>query len=366
MVCPLPGQSSPVTSVPSPHSDHSEDLPLLVGVDAGGTTTRAVVATSTGERLGQFRAGGANPNSHGPEKASTQLSEAVAGALGRAGSGAGAAVTACVVGLAGVSGLRDQRVRTLMHAALVHAGVAVEAVFTGDDEVAFASGTPAPNGTVLIAGTGAIATRVEGRARTRTADGMGWLLGDAGSAFWIGRRAAEETVRQISRGGELGPLARTVTLRVFPNGPPLEEAAGRPDEYARALARELTAAPPIALAELAPLVGRAHEEGDPAAEEIVLTAAEHLARSVHGVRDPGERSPVVLTGGVLSGPTPVRAELVRRLASGPAGTEVVPAGCTAGGAAWLAALRAGVDESDRALHSTFTLTGAPDRTGSLG
>ena len=350
-----------MTSVLSSCSEHTESGPLLVGVDAGGTTTRALITTSDGARLGQFRAGGANPNSHGPQKASAQLAAAVAGALDRAGPGSGTAVAACVVGLAGVSGLRDRNVRTLMHSALARAGVKVEAVFVGDDEVAFASGTPVPDGTVLIAGTGAIATRVEARARVRSADGMGWLLGDAGSAFWIGRRAAKEAVQQIARGGELGPLTRAVSHRVLPKGCSVEEGAHRPDECARALARELTAASPLTLAELAPLVGRAHEEGDPAAVAIVTTAAEHLACSVHKMREPEERSPVVLTGGVLSGSTPVREELVRRLSRGPAGTEVVSAGCTAGGAAWLAALGSGADENDRALHAAFTLTGPQNR-----
>lgn len=355
-----------MTLAHSPGSAQAGRVPLLVGVDAGGTTTRAVVTTMSGQRLGRARSGGANPNSHGPQRAAARLTEAVTGALDRAGPGAGAAVTACVVGLAGVSGLRDENVRALMHSALARTGVVVQAVFTGDDEVAFASGTPAPDGTVLVAGTGAIAARVEGRSRTRTADGMGWLLGDAGSAFWIGRRAAKEAVRQVSRGGELGPLARAVTLRALPRGWPVGEGRHRPEEYARVLARELTANPPIALAELAPLVTHAHREGDPAAERIVAAAVEHLARSVHRVRDPRETSPVVLTGGVLSGSTPVREELVARLASDSAGTEVAMAGCTAGGAAWLAALRAGAAEDDHALHAVFTRAGARDRPGSPG
>src|SRR5699024_12610057 len=157
------------TPVLSSCFEHTESGPLLVGVDAGGTTTRALITTSDGARLGQFRAGGANPNSHGPKKASAQLAEAVAGALDRAGPGSGTAVAACVVGLAGVSGLRDENVRTLMHSALARAGVKVEAVFVGDDQVAFASGAPAPDGTVLVAGTGAGATRVDARPRERAA-----------------------------------------------------------------------------------------------------------------------------------------------------------------------------------------------------
>ncbi|EWM14400.1 hypothetical protein [Kutzneria sp. 744] len=55
----------------------------LVGVDAGGTTTRALVADLTGARVGTGRAGGANPNSHPPEVAAEQVAAAIAAALAR-------------------------------------------------------------------------------------------------------------------------------------------------------------------------------------------------------------------------------------------------------------------------------------------
>jgi len=334
-----------------------------LGVDAGGTTTRALVATLSGERLGQARSEGANPNAHGVDRAADRLAEAVAAALDRAGPGARDAVAAGVVGLAGVSALRDATVRARMDRALSEAGLGSgRGFFTGDDEVAFASGTPSPHGTVLIAGTGAIAARIDGRRRTRSADGMGWLLGDEGSAFWMGHQAAKETARQLARGGELGPLARAVAERVVPGLRPVDgEDPLLPQEHARGFARTLSAAPAIMLAALAPLVSEAHVLGDPAAEVIVDAAAGHLAHSVHQVRNPGERLPVVLAGGVLSRSQPVCSALTRKLTLGTAGSEIVPAGCTVGGAAWLAALRAGATDGDHALHRAFTRVG-PDAT----
>lgn len=328
------------------------DGPLVLGVDAGGTKTRALVTTLSGQRLGEAFSEGANPNSHGVELAAQRLSEAVTGALDRAGPGARRALTATAIGLAGVSALADTPVRTRMHAALSRAGVGAEAVFTGDDEVAFASGTCEPDGVALIAGTGAIAARMRGRARTGVADGLGWLVGDAGSGFWIGHRAARASARQLTAGHEPGPLARAVAAQALPEGNTLP-----PRERARALARVLTAAPPIGLARLAPLVSRAHEQGDPLATRIVARAAEHLADSVRAVRERTERTPVVLAGGVLSRSGPVRAALVQELSPE---APVVTAGCTAGGAAWMAALRAGLAADDRDAHASFTL---PDPSG---
>lgn len=324
---------------------HSPE-PLVLGVDAGGTKTRALVTTLSGHRLGEAFTQGANPNSHGIDLACQRLTEAVAGALDRAGPDARRALAATTIGLAGVSALAEEPVRARMHAALTRAGLETEAVFTGDDEVAFASGTCEPDGVVLIAGTGAIAARIQDRARTEAADGLGWLVGDAGSGFWIGHRAARASARQLMAGHEPGPLTRAVLAHALPEGQDLA-----PRERARALARTLTAAPPIDLAELAPLVSRACEQGDAWATDIVARAARYLADSVRTVRESAERTPVVLTGGVLTRSSPVHAALVRELSPE---APVVTAGCTAGGAAWTAALRAGLSAEDRHAHGVFT------------
>lgn len=333
-------------------SSHSPGpAPLVLGVDAGGTKTRALVTTLSGRRLGKAFAEGANPNSHGVDLAAQRLTEAVTTALDRAGPDARRALAATAIGLAGVSALAEEPVRARMHTALTRAGVETGAVFTGDDEVAFASGTCEPDGVVLIAGTGAIAARIRARTRTGVADGLGWLVGDAGSGFWIGHRAARASARQLMAGHEAGPLARAVLSHALPEGEDLV-----PRERARALARALTAAPPIDLAQLAPLVSRAFEQGDASATHIVARAAEHLADSVRSVRDPGEPTPVVLAGGVLARSGPVRAALVRELSPE---APVVTAGCTVGGAAWTAALRAGLPAQDRHTHAAFTRPTTP-------
>jgi N-acetylglucosamine kinase-like BadF-type ATPase len=56
------------------------------------------------------------------------------------------------------------------------------------------------------------------------------------------------------------------------------------------------AAPPIALARLAPLVSVAARAGDAAAGTIVSAAATALAADVHAIRRPEECTPIVLAG----------------------------------------------------------------------
>src|SRR5690606_12073636 len=72
----------------------------------------------------------------------------------------------------------------------------------------FASGTPRQRGYVLVSGTGAAALRVENDRVAAAADGLGWLLGDAGSGFWIGHRAVRAALGGMSGHGPATVMSR--------------------------------------------------------------------------------------------------------------------------------------------------------------
>ncbi|MFJ4104613.1 N-acetylglucosamine kinase [Amycolatopsis japonica] len=301
----------------------------VVGVDAGGTSTRAIVVDASGAVLGTGRADGANPNSHPPHTAASRIASAITGALGGLDP---AATAACVVGMAGVSKLSDPSIAEIFEAAWKDAGIGPVRTVP-DPEVAYASATSSPDGSVLVAGTGSIAGRIRGRRMVSTVGGYGWLLGDEGSAYWLGREAVRSTLDVLGRGGEPGPLARAVLTEAL--GPSAVDPAARASLW-RALITSANAEAPIRLARFAPFVSEAYREGDPAADEITTRAAALLVTNVMTARDPGERTPIVLVGGVLSpeGPvgTKVRAEL--------AGLEVLTSTDGVLGAAWLAAVDA--------------------------
>ena len=78
---------------------------LLVAVDAGGSSTRAVVVDSTGHCLGLGTAGSGNPVSSGPEG----VERALAGAVRQATASAGvlpSAVAGAAVAMAGARSVR--------------------------------------------------------------------------------------------------------------------------------------------------------------------------------------------------------------------------------------------------------------------
>ncbi|GLX02327.1 BadF/BadG/BcrA/BcrD ATPase family protein [Microtetraspora sp. NBRC 16547] len=277
---------------------------LVIGLDIGGTSSRALVSTLTGIPVGYGRAGAGNPVSRPPEAAAAAMLSALRQAL--AGLDA-AEVRAGVLGLAGRGRLADARVGAIFQRAWEDAGLRCPMRVVGDVLVAFASGSGDPAGTVLVSGTGAVAAEIRDGRVHRTADGLGWLLGDEGSAFWLGREAVRRVTRDIYADRQTGPLATLVTRHLL--GP--DGLTGDRGEDADAVVTASYALVPRALARLAPLVSQAAAE-DPLARDIVQDAAARLAGSVAEIRDAASENPIVLSGGVLTSGGPVTAA-VRRL-----------------------------------------------------
>jgi N-acetylglucosamine kinase-like BadF-type ATPase len=145
---------------------------------------------------GRSIAAAGNPVSH-PDGAAAASSAALRAALARVDPGQ---VEASVIGVAGVSALRTPPVAARFGRVWADAGLRCDPGYATDLEVAFAAGTPGPDGSVLVAGTGATAGAVTDRRLTRTADGHGWLLGDDGPGFWLGREAVRAALRPRRRG----------------------------------------------------------------------------------------------------------------------------------------------------------------------
>ncbi|ACZ84875.1 N-acetylglucosamine kinase [Streptosporangium roseum] len=346
----------------------------VLGLDVGGTSSRALLLDASGRRIGYGRAPGGNPAAHGTGTAAANIRQALEPALLGVDP---AEVVGAVVGMAGVGAL-DRAVFDRMWAS---AGLRCVPAVTGDLGVAFAAGTAEPRGTVLIAGTGAIAARIEDGEPVAVSDGLGWLLGDQGSGFWLGREAARAAVRGLSRGESDGLLTRLVAEEIRdsdgrdgPDGRGVQDsrdghdvrdgrdvqdgrdgrdgrAAGWPPVDGRAEAIRLVVHAqghsPLELARLAPLVSRAAAAGDPDALKIVATAAGLLCATVAEVRQEGEDTPIVLAGSVLTSEGPVCSAVRDGL-----GAPTALAGDGAAAAAWLAAKEAfGLDrEAAARLH----------------
>ena len=284
--------------------------------------------------------------------------------------------------------------RTALTAALDRLGIPLPPITIHSDiEAAFASapGHPA-DGLALIAGTGSVAARVQNRALVATSGGDGWLLGDDGSGFWIGRRAVRAALRAADgrdvptslvtlvgralgvpegvlpssgwentpdgEGEPTGNATRQASPKVPPSAepgptpqpdnagdppaetppPPLRWGLSQRAAYRAHLLPAVMERRPTDLAAHAPLVTRAAEAGDEVARRILQEAAAALVETVVALAPaPGE--PLVVTGGLLAPDGPLLAPLADRLA--PLGLAISPVTDGSAGAVALARIAVG-------------------------
>jgi glucosamine kinase len=308
---------------------------LVLGGDLGGTSTRILVVATDGRALGRSSSDGGNPISR-PGEATAALGDALRRALAGVDPGQ---VQASVIGVAGWSALRTPVVAAQFAEVWADAGLTCDPGYRPDLEVAFAAGTPEPDGSVLVAGTGATAGAVGGHRLTRTADGHGWLLGDDGSGFWLGREAVRAALRTLDAREAPGPLAGSV-LRALEGAGTVDELALAPSRSGAERQRDrviqaVYSRPAVHLAALAPLVSAAYHDGDPQARSIVERAAAALLATLGRIRSEHEHTPIVLAGSLTVDTSPVGTTLRALLPARFAGT-IRPARSGVGGAAWLA------------------------------
>ncbi|MEU0192613.1 BadF/BadG/BcrA/BcrD ATPase family protein [Streptomyces afghaniensis] len=307
---------------------------LVIGIDAGGTRTRAVLATADdGRPVGEGAAG--------PGNALTvplpQLTEHLAEAIGRAvPEPVRDRVVAVAGGFAGATdAAADEPGRrnalAALTAALHRLGIdAGPPVIGSDIEAAFASapGTPA-DGLALVAGTGAVAMRITDRRGTVTVDGDGWLLGDDGSGFWIGRAAVRAALRMADGRGAPTVLAEAVGRELGVPGDTLP--GGASGGVAGGAVRRLSPDVLPSAAEGAPRDGR--HEGAPPAPGPTAASGRPAGQGQSGVpgvtggRPTGPGQTGGAAGGVSAGPGQ------SGVGGGPAGPGETPvAGVGTGGA----------------------------------
>ena len=173
-------------------------------------------------------------------------------------------------------------------------GVVAPVRVVNDASIALYAGAPEGYGIVVISGTGSIAYGTDPAGHTARAGGWGELLGDEGSAVWIGRVALRKSVRGVDGRGPRTAMSNKIAHELG-----LEVPAGLlswvQDENTTFRDR---------IATLLPLIQEAVDEGDRVAFEVVDEAASHLTRSARAVANQLELPasfPVVLAGGAFRG-----------------------------------------------------------------
>lgn len=157
-----------------------------------------------------------------------------------------------------------------------------------DIELAYYANFEVGEGILLYAGTGSIAMYIDDEAGPVRAGGWGYLLGDEGGAFWIGR----ESIRWVLAGLDTGEEVEAGSLSAE-----ILDAMGATNwdgVKAFVYSKERSE-----IAKLAAIVGRMADEGDADAQGIIYEASQHLIALVHQLDIQIENAPrIVIAGGV--------------------------------------------------------------------
>ena len=263
-------------------------MKLFLGVDGGQSGTMAVIGDETGRILGIGEAGPCNHAAASEGRA--KLERAIRGSVGGACEQAGLDLASITFEAAcfGLSGGPEDRLAVL--ASIIRSPRPL--IVTTDAVVALAGATPEGRGIIVIAGTGSISYGRNGDGRTARAGGWGYVFGDEGGAFDIGRQALRAALR-MEEGW--GPPTRLREVLITAVG-----ARDANDALHRFYGTEW---PRSRVATLAPVVDQAAVEGDPVATQIIGNAAQELAMLAASVRGqlwrPQDPVAVAYIGGVF-------------------------------------------------------------------
>jgi N-acetylglucosamine kinase-like BadF-type ATPase len=262
----------------------------VLGIDGGGTSTRAAVVAFDGRVLAVGQGGSSNYDDVGVEVAQRNIDLAVSAGAGAAGVDR-TACAAVFLGMAGVTSDTDRdHIRQIAHnLALAPDGcIGVD----HDCRVALAGGLEGRPGIVQIAGTGTSCYGRNAAGAGWMAGGRGHLIADEGSGYWLGVQAMRVAVMAYDGRLPMTPLHDRVLAALGIQS--VEEILHRLHVVGMTRAE---------IAALAPLVLAMAREGDATAGELIDRGAADIAACVAAVAKKlgfaGHPFEVCLVGGLI-------------------------------------------------------------------
>ena len=263
----------------------------FLGIDGGGTKTEFCFADSSGTVISSCILGGSNPNDVGLENTCAVLREGISKVCGNIPY----AKISVFAGIAGAgSGTHGENLTKYLQTM----GFA-KAACGSDAKNAIAASLGDRNGMIVIMGTGNV-TFVQKEGQLHKIGGFNYLFDEGGSGFTVGRAAIAYALRAEERGESKNALYHMVLEKCG-----TQKVLDRLTDFYVGGKRSV--------ADFAPLVFAAHEQGDPAASSILEENAAVIADQIdYGTTMLGEACPeAVLVGGLTK-----RADILLPLIKG--------------------------------------------------
>jgi len=269
----------------------------VIGIDGGGTKTKALLATPEGEVLAEANTGPSNPQIVGFDRAAHSIFNLVRECCGKISQPV-KTVKSIVAGIGGVGRAEDkaQLKEALRSVSVYTRNIQLE----HDARVALEAALPWRPGIVLISGTGSIAFY-----RTKDNDflrsgGWGRVLGDDGSGYAISREALRAVMLASEGRGKATILSEKV-LDFF--------KIELPEHLISAIKRVNGD-----IASIAPIVLESAKEKDAVSVKILENGAKDLVELIQTLlkqNAPEGRITVAFEGGLLDNPN-IYSNIVRK------------------------------------------------------
>ena len=252
-----------------------------LGIDAGATATKWALYDGA-QIVASGKCAAMDGHIYRPESKArvtevlTEIAEAVNGAEVKG-------VFAGITGAASEDSATDP-LGAIFHSNFPNAKVRI----VHDIELAYYANFEVGEGILLYAGTGSIAMYIDDEAGPVRAGGWGYLLGDEGAAFWIGR----ESIRWVLAGLDTGEEVESDSL-----SDEILKAMGATNwdgikEFVYSNERS-------EIAKLAATVGHLADSGNADAQGIIYEASQFLIALVHQLDTQIDNAPrIVIAGGV--------------------------------------------------------------------
>jgi len=266
-----------------------------IGIDAGSSSTKWAIVDEVGDLILEGVSGPVDGHIYRPE--STLRMESFLKELKDKCS-------KDVVGIyAGVTGASDQpeensAIKALLLKHFPDSQISVDI----DVALGYRANFNEDRGIYLYAGTGSIAIYIDEDRKLRANGGWGYLLGDEGAGYWIGREALRQLLGEIESGKNISRIKEILNgkLAIFNRSEILKYAYGNSREDIARLAKPLI--------ELA-------IQGDSSAKEITKISAQHLSDLVLRTEENAglKNARIVFGGGIAQSGAIITSEIERIL-----------------------------------------------------
>ena len=282
---------------------------LVLGVDGGGSKTLVALADRSGRVVRTARSGGTNPLDNPAWR--TELLTAINAVVGTPNIVAAAAALPTYGEVEALSLAQTQAVASVL------GDHRPQSILNDVDAAQIGAFAGAP-GILILSGTGSMAWARDAAGRSHRTGGWGDVLGDEGSAFWIGQRILSAVTQSVD--GRMSPTGMAEALYAQ-----IGADIADPQEALEGWVSHLVH-PRSAIAALAPIAMRLAEAGDARARAIVFAAADELARHVTAIQPRvGRDVPWSYAGGTFNSPF-LLAAVTERIARRPVPPRLPPIG----------------------------------------